>query len=180
MNSEKYVQNLDLEYLLNPLLQNQINRSEILLTDEFKDEIIFYKKRINQKTKDLCKELSNKEKNVNLNNNISLSYLNLIKQLIYNFKIDDEKDLLQKEYNEQTKDNLFMDNIEKNNECKNKLHNQDYNNYIIKDCSKKKINLDSFVTLKKNNNNRFIPNRRVVDIQDPELRYKGLKKEKSR
>lgn len=179
MNSDKYVQNLDLEYLLNPILQNQIDRNELLISNEFKNDLNFYKKRIIQKTKDFCKNFLNNDFN-NINDGISLAYLNLFKQLIYDFKIEDEKDLLQKDYENQMEINkeISENNIKKITKNETDLSNNIINNYdnlITKDNSKK-INLDSFVKLKKNTTSSFVPNRRIVDINNPELRYKGLKK----
>ena len=45
MSSEKYIENVTIQYLLNPNLQNQIIKNNTILSKDFNDDVKFYKKR---------------------------------------------------------------------------------------------------------------------------------------
>ena len=64
MSSEKYIENVTIQYLLNPNLQIQILKNNSILSKEFNDDVKFYKKRISQYIKDICKDIT--VKNLNL------------------------------------------------------------------------------------------------------------------
>lgn len=163
MNDEKYINNITLEYLLNPVLYDKINngnnRDKIILED-----IEFYRKRICQITKDMCK-------GDYINENIKKSFINYANTLVYYLKQLDEKDLLQMEY-----DNLNLNELSHNPNNNNLDISNNYDKIIMNKPSNNN-NLDSFV-IQTNSKivNTFVPHKRVINTNDPTLKKKGLKK----
>jgi len=178
MNNEKYINNITLEYLLNPNLYEKINDqkndvNQLLLLED----IIFYKQRICKLTKDMCKGNYT-------NNNLKNIFINYASTIVYYLKQLDEKDILQSEYdNMETLDNsnIELNDISNSNYLTNNII--DTNNLII---NKPKIsnNLDNFI--KKVNivsTEKIIPKKRIINIKDHDHKIKGVKtknkKEKS-
>jgi len=89
--SEDYVNKITLEYLLNP---NRLkNNNKILINNTIEKDIKFYRKRINQLTKDMLKGSYP-------TNNIKMIFENYVLQIISYFKQQDTKDIYQEEYSE--------------------------------------------------------------------------------
>lgn len=183
-SSEKYVSDVTLEYLLNPTLFQQIYKNKETITEN-ESEVRFYRKRILQSVKELCK-FENREC---FNSSITNAFNDFTSVLIYHYKSIDSKDILQSEYCDNLNDNSnddTNDDIEKSqntnlendntNDSQIKQIIQKSNEMMIKE--KKTVNnLDSFV--KKINTNEIketFPKKRATNLKAQELRYKGLKK----
>lgn len=190
MSSDKYIENVTLEYLLNPSLQNQLIKKSSSINKELYDDIKFYKKRIIQKVKDYCKEINENNFTLTANDNVKLAYLNFVKILISDLKFQDTKDILQQDYIS-LENHISNDNtIEAVNcvncvNCVNTVNNDStisvndsnisIDNILIKQQTKN-INLDSFVQKKNCIKREILPNKRETNLQEPHLKYKGVKK----
>jgi hypothetical protein len=167
MKNEEYINSVTLEYLLNPALYEKIssqkNNSNNLI---FKD-IKFYRRRICQTTKDMCK-------GEYINDNLKTAFLNYASTITYYLKQLDEKDILQSDYT----DFQFTPSIA---HCLSTDLSSTFNvDNLIINTPQNTNNLDNFV--KKINieeDNKILPQRRIANIKDPALKKKGLKKEKS-
>lgn len=171
MNQE-YINSVTLEYLLNPLLYNKINDKKNASSNLLFKDIKFYRKRICQITKDMCK-------GEYINDNLKTHFLNYTYALVYYLKQLDEKDIYQEEYNDlitNTQDISCVDleNIE-DTEREN-TESEDPNDLLI---NKPELinNLDNFIKkINIKNEDKILPQRKVANINDPNLRAKGLKK----
>lgn len=167
MEKRKYINNLSLEYLINPCLLEKINnKNKITEIDQF-DEIKFYKKRIIQITKDMCK---GEYDNLNIKN----IFLNYCSNIIYYFKQLDSKDIIQSNYND-LELNKIREFDKSNDNSLNNLINIMISNYKLE--KKNKVQLDSFIKkINIENKNTFIPQKIEMNIKDPNLKMKGVKK----
>ena len=177
MSSEKYIENVTIQYLLNPNLQSQILKNNSILSKEFNDDVKFYKKRISQYIKDICKDICkdiNSEKfEFSTNDKTKLACINFMKWLIEEYKFNDTTDILQEDYEEY---NVINNYDISNNVVNNKLNNNhDIDNILLKE-EKKTISLDNFVKVKNVIKREILPNKREANLQEPHLRYKGVKK----
>jgi hypothetical protein len=165
-NKNDDINSITLEFLLNPNYLEKI-KTKSNSSDMF-EEIQFYKKRIVSITKEMIK--GNYE-----NDDIKNIFFQYTNSLIYHFKNIDKKDLIQEEYN-----NLTL------SEKKNFLNNSNYlteSDEIINITKKdNNYNLDKFVKIKNSKNLKFekniIPNLKVLDLTNPDLKEKGVKKKK--
>ena len=164
------VNNITLKYLLNQSLYDKIlnkeeNNEELLL------DLQFYKKRIVNITKKMCKN--------NFENEILKSaFLSYVTSLIYFFKSNDKKDIIQAEYLDGSGNNIYNIKNKVNNNNNNNNSNSDLFkcNEAILTKKKDKITLDKFVSERKSNEEKIIPLKKEIDLQDPKLKVKGLKK----
>ena len=157
MANEKYINNITLEYLLNPALYERLNcinnNEQVILED-----IQLYRKRICQLTKDMTKGSY-------INDNIKKSFINYADTLIYHLKHIDEKDILQSDY-----DNLDIcdssNNIcdSSNNICDSE-ESKNFNDILMN--KPLTNNLDAFV-VKTNTKtiNNFIPQQKLVNTKN--------------
>jgi hypothetical protein len=160
MDNEEYINKITLEFLLNPVLQEKLCKGTHNDINLIKD-IKFYRKRINQITKDMCRGEF-------IDETLKSIFINYTTTLIYYFKRLDEKDILQTEYNDlidSTPSDISM------NICSKDLDNlmintpkptNNLNNFV------KKINVDVPT--------KILPQRRIVNTKDPSLKIKGVKK----
>lgn len=163
MNNEEYINSVTLEYLLNPVLyekiNNQKNNSDNLI---FKD-IKFYRKRISQMTKDMCK-------GEYVNDNLKTIFLNYANAITYYLKQLDEKDILQSDYNDfkftPSTTHYLTTDLSSDLNIDNLIINTPKNTNSL-DNFVKKINIEE--------EDKILPQRRVANIKDPALKKKGLK-----
>lgn len=164
MNNEEYINSVTLEYLLNPVLYEKINSQKNNSHNLIFKDIKFYRRRICQITKDMCK-------GEYVNDNLKTVFLNYVNTIIYYLKQLDEKDILQSDYT----DFQFTQSIEN---CLTTDLSSNFNpNDLIMNIPQKINSLDDFV--KKINieeEDKILPQRRVANIKDPALKKKGLKK----
>jgi len=166
--SEDYVNKITLEYLLNP---NRLkNNNKILINNTIDKDIKFYRKRINQLTKDMLKGSYP-------TNNIKMIFENYVLHIISYFKQQDTKDIYQEEYSELS---LKEPDIIVENNIENHIEN------LFMNIKTKPIpTLENFV--KRNNEtsliNNIMPQKKKINIRDPQFRMKGVQninnKEKS-
>ena len=169
MNNEKYINNITLEYLLNPHLYEKIHSDKNNIDESLLRDIDFYKERLCKMTKDMCKGKF-------INNNIKNIYYNYATTIIYYLKQLDEKDLLQSYYNDLNLDNNIDNNNAIGNSSDISLIPTSVENLVINKISKNK-SLDNFVKkININKDDKILPQRRVANISDPALKKKGLKK----
>ena len=173
MNSEKYIENVTIQYLLNPNLQNQIIKKNTILSKDFNNDVKFYKKRIGQYVKDICKDINSETFEISTNDKTKLACINFMKCLIEDYKFNDAKDILQEDYEEYN----VIDNYDISNNISNIIsnNNDDIDNILLKE-DKKTISLDNFVKVKNVTKREILPNKREANLQEPHLRYKGVKK----
>jgi len=173
MSSEKYIENVTIQYLLNPNLQNQIIKKNTILSKDFNNDVKFYKKRIGQYVKDICKDINSETFEISTNDKTKLACINFMKCLIEDYKFNDAKDILQEDYEEYN----VIDNYDISNNISNIIsnNNDDIDNILLKE-DKKTISLDNFVKVKNVTKREILPNKREANLQEPHLRYKGVKK----
>ena len=172
---KEYINKITLQYLLNPnIVVNKTNDNSNL-----DKEIKFYRKRIYQITKDMSKGNF-------LNDNLKNTFENYISEIIYFLKQQDLEDIYQKEYIDiiDTIDIIDNSNISyflSNDVSLNRYNDLSHNIDKLLTISTKdnKSNLDNFI--KKINittevPSNLIPKKKLVNIKDPSLRTKGLKK----
>ena len=160
---QEYINSITLEYLLNPILYEKIHDQKNMSDNLILKDIKFYRKRICQLTKDMCK-------GDYVNDNLKTLFLNYATTIVYYLKQVDEKDIFQEDY---TGLNMAISKIDISN---THLDNNDVDNLLINK-PKSVNNLDNFV--KKINieqEEKIIPQRRIANIKDPSLKKKGLKK----
>tara|TARA_Y100000741_G_scaffold310896_1_gene254787 strand:+ start:1777 stop:2229 length:453 start_codon:yes stop_codon:yes gene_type:complete len=137
---------IDLQYLTNPSFSNIIEKK--MGTQKNKDDIDtnmiqLYRRRILLLTKDML--LGKKSKDVNLDD----FFLKYCDYCVKYFKLEDNVNIIQKDYVKYNK---------KNNKSDNRLK-QDFkmNNDILFKEKKKEINLSKFIIKKSNKKNTIIP-----------------------
>lgn len=159
------INNITLQYLLNPLLYDKLTHKSNTNSIEFINDQEFYKKRIINLTKQMLK---NKFENEDLKNLFEM----YIKNLIIYFKEIDTKDILQKTYN----------NLELKDISKNIIISQDgvelANSLLYRESNKP--NLNNYVKYIKTDNPLIIPLKKDINLKNPSLKKKGLKKTKEK
>jgi hypothetical protein len=163
MDTEKYINKVTLEFLLNPLLQEKLAKSEhndaTLIPD-----IKFYRKRICQLSKDMCK-------GIYINDSLKPAFLNYTTALIYYLKQLDEKDILQSEY-----DDLVDNSVSIETDISMDICNNDFDKLLI-NIPKPVNNLDNFIKkINVNVQDKILPQKKITNTKDPILKTKGLKK----
>lgn len=168
MDQEKYINNITLEYLLNPNLYEKINKRNNPVDNQIYKDAIFYRKRICQLTKDMCK-------GEYINNNFKNIFLAYANNIIYYLKQIDTEDIYQKDYND-----LSNNSINKLNLDISGLNLSEANNLLI-NIRQPISNLDNFVKkLNINLEDKILPQKRVANIKDPALKTKGLIKKNNK
>ena len=156
---------IDLMYLSNGLSENVLKEDENKVDDK---ELMFYRKRVLQQTKELLRK---KDINVDINN----SFNNYLKKSIEYFKFIDKKELIQQEYNNLEKEKEKKIDISFNIENSNEMM---FKKVIVKNDK----TLDDFV-MKKNIKKKTkitIPNIKKYDITDEKFKDKGVRKKKKK
>ena len=165
--TEEYINEITLKYLLNPSKIEFSNNS----LDNLDKEIKFYKKRINQITKDMGR-------GEYPNNSIKNLYLNYASQIIYYLKNLDHEEIIQQEYFDLSlKKNENLDKNLDENLVKNLDENLDKNFNKLTINSNEKSNLNNFVKkIKLKEDEKIIPQKKNVNIKDDKFKTKGVKK----
>ena len=148
---QEYINQITLQYLFNP---NLIVNTEID-TSALQKDIKFYRKRINQITKDMSKGTFS-------DNNLKNIFHNYVSEIIHYFKQQDLREIYQREYSDLSFNN---ENVDENVDELLTIPSNPItlNNFV------KKININS--------GPEIIPIKKDINIKDPILRKKGLKKE---
>lgn len=131
-----------------------------------KEDIKFYRKRILHLTKSLLK---NETKTTS---SIKAAFDNYIHEVITHFEFIDKKDIMQKEYENYSKE-------DKKPKTDFKILEKDQ--LIMKDIKEKKKNIDDFVIHKNKPVKVLVPPKiKKINLKTDELKKKGINKEKSK
>jgi hypothetical protein len=167
MNKKDHI---DLLYFTNQNFIDKYNQKidTSVHTVALKEDILFYRKRILQTTKELLRDNS-------INSNVDNSFYQYAQELIKYYKFIDKKDIIQEEYkNLKEKPKKEVNTNFKLSE-NNKIMSRETKKHIktIKDCI-------PIVVRTKKKKKRTYPKKKEIDIKDPRFRIKGLEKEKSK
>ena len=181
MNSDNIdlIHNIDLEYLMNPDQQKKI--AEKYEGNQISDdERKFYRKRLLQLTRDLIAgEIEN--------TNLEAAFNNYLKESIKYLKFTDKKDIIQEEYveinkkMEQRRERKIKKAISEDKEGQNKnpeINSVNPDELLINKSQIKNPAMNSFIKIKKNptQKNQIMPKQRDINLTDPKLKKKGIKK----
>jgi hypothetical protein len=176
MNNQKLVDNITLEYLLNPLLYDKIMSKKISSEEIFNNEILFYRKRISKLTKDMCK-------GTYINDSLKNIFIGYASSLIYYLKQLDEKDIIQEEYIDVTNDaandasNVSAEHVANdiNNSGNEAINVANLTTSFVKKSNN--TNLNNFVKkIKIESQPKILPQQKIINIKDPKLKKKGKHK----
>lgn len=170
--SNSYINQITLDCLLNKeTMENHMMKQWEKQMN--KEELNFYRKRIYN----LFKEIISNKPPSDMPPDVKYAYNTFIKASIHYFKVADNNDLLQEEYKDvdyslqecSEHATLLTENYTVHDEA-NKL--------LMRSVKMDVPTLDKYVkrTSVKKDNNIILPKSREVDIMNPELKNKGLKK----
>lgn len=168
-------QNLVNQITLDCLINKEIMENHIIKQREKqinKNELNFYRKRIINLFKEL---ISNNLKDISPD--VKYSYDCFINSSIRHFKVLDNNDLLQEEYKDM--DHLLDKCIENISDKDIEIINKsDADKLLMRSVKMDVPTLDKYVkkTQHKKEENYLIPKLREIDITNPELKNKGIKK----
>ena len=166
--SQAYVNQLTIDCLLNKNVIDKHNRSK-QSKKENKEEIKFYKKRVYN----LFKEIITGNSPDDLLPDVKYAYSNFLNASISYFKTVDNNDIIQSEY----KDMKFPSEICCNdNDISGNV--VDANKLLMRSIKMNVPTLDKYVTrtTTKKNDEIILPKQKNINLNDPELKNKGLKK----
>lgn len=175
--SEAFINQVTLDCLLNKEMFGKhvkIQKSKLINKQDRK----FYKKRIFRLFKDIITSNEPSE----LVPDVKYAYDNFINSCIQYFKTIDNNDLIQAEYSEM---NTIIKEIEFNNEIEkttddisNFSKNEEADKLLMRSIKLDTPTLDKYVKRKstKKDENIILPKQKNINLQDPELKNKGLKK----
>lgn len=166
--SEEFVNKVTLEYLVNkeynvaPSLKNNVNK---------KDKK-FYRKRVFNLTKEL---LSNEEPS-DLFPDVKQAFDNYVNHCINYFKAIDCSDILQEDYRDMSMNHLLYNA----GDLKESAQIQDdANKLMMRSINIQPCTLDKFITRTVKKEQTIMPQQKDVDLSNPELKLKGVKKKKN-
>lgn len=166
--SEEFVNKVTLEYLVNkeynvaPSLKNNVNK---------KDKK-FYRKRVFNLTKEL---LSNEEPS-DLLPDVKKAFDNFTNHCINYFKTIDCSDILQEDYKDISMNHLLYNA----GDLKESAQIQDdANKLMMRSINIQPCTLDKFITRTVKKEQTIMPQQKDVDLSNPELKLKGVKKKKN-
>ncbi|ALH23284.1 hypothetical protein ceV_378 [Chrysochromulina ericina virus CeV-01B] len=159
---EEYINKITLEYLLNPNML--LKKNQTILDCNLDKDIKFYRKRINQMTKDMIKGNFP-------NSDLKMIFENYTSELIYYFKQQDTKDIYQEEYQD-----LSLNKIKDDNSLANNIEIESIDNILLSGKNNPVPSLEKFVKkISITPDNHIIPQKKNINIKDPKLRVKGVK-----
>jgi hypothetical protein len=166
--SQAYINNLTLDLLLNKDIKKKRQSKK-----ENKEEIKFYRKR----TYNLFKEIINGNTPEDLSPDVKYAYDNFVNSTINYFKTKDRNDIIQSEYKdfiETHNDNDVITDV-----TSNLSSNVEADKLLMRSIKINTSTLDKYV-LKSNQKNRkneiIMPHQKEINLNDPELKNKGIKK----
>lgn len=184
--SENIIHQITLDCLINREIYEKHKNAEKNLKINKKDKK-FYRRRILNLTRELL--LTKKDNNINNINNIDdvlettvtpdllLTFNAYVKACIHNFKTIDKNDIIQEDYKNMI---LLEENISNNiSTLENNVQNTTNNdNMLFMRSIKTKPSLDNFVkyTSKRQEEQIILPKIREINLEEPTLRNKGIKK----
>jgi hypothetical protein len=166
--SNSYINQITLDFLLNKELmgKNVIRQSEKQIN---KEDFNFYRKRIFN----LFKEIISNNTPSNLPPDVKYTYDTFIKSSINYFKVSDNNDILQEQYKDIEK--AGSETIEETS--LEQVNSLEADKLMMRSVKMDVSTLDKYVKRKTIKKEQIIlPKTREVDIKNPELKNKGLKK----
>ena len=153
---------LDLLYLTNDRIRSKVRNLENGVN---KEDLKFYRKRILQQTKNYLRE-------GRLEGSIDRAFDNYVVKLMEYYKFIDKKEIIQKEY-----ENMKGNSVKKIKE----INLLEEDKKIMKEVEPQVKTIKDFITVvvEKPKKKRIIPKIKEFNLKKDELRFKGLKKEKS-
>tara|TARA_B000000557_G_scaffold261831_1_gene261500 strand:+ start:2304 stop:2804 length:501 start_codon:yes stop_codon:yes gene_type:complete len=151
-------------YLVNPIYNNFVDKKLITKKDSDykKEDIVFYKKRINQMIKN-CMH------NKNVPINIKDSFTEYLKLCIEHFKSEDRNEMMQNEYNDLLLENKKINDVDIDIDKTNKEL------YI-----KKEVTIENCLPLEikkiKKEESTNYPKQKDLNLKDKRFKTKGIKK----
>jgi hypothetical protein len=188
--TENIVHQITLDCLINKEKYEKQTAKEKTMKINKKDKK-FYRRRVLNLTRELLLSKKEGDSTSDITNvmetivtpDLLNAFNNYIKACIHNFKIIDKNDIIQEDYKDMNMSLLndlnFLDFPETlENENQNIDNNTNENNKLIMRTIKEKSNLDNFVKIKykKPQEDIIIPKIREINLNDPNLRNKGIKK----
>jgi len=176
-SATRIVNQITLDCLLNKEQYAKYLNSSVKKTMESnKRDRKFYKKRIIQITKDM---LASDDIAIPITSDILFAFDNFTRTCISYFKMMDKTDILQTDY----PPSITATSLLEEDDCPdNALLLEESNKSIIKSVKINPITMDKFVkriSTAPSSNPPFIPLKREVNLKDPELRNKGIRKKKN-
>jgi hypothetical protein len=170
--SNSYINQITLDCLLNKeTMENHMMKQWEKQMN--KEELNFYRKRIYNLFKDI---ISNKPPS-DMPPDVKYAYNTFIKASIHYFKVADNNDLLQEEYKDV---DYYLQECSEHATLltENSTVHDEANKLLMRSVKMDVPTLDKYVkrTSVKKDNNIILPKSREVDIMNPELKNKGLKK----
>ena len=153
------VDNVTLEYLMNPAQYDKYLIGKDTSQDDFNRDTKFYRRRILALTRDLFKGKIE-------DNAMNSCFHNYIRSCIDYLKFVDTSDIIQGDYNDISDNVIFSD-----------IAVGEIDNSLMLNNPVKKCTLDRFVNIKKSKPQRkIVPKQKNINLKDPKLKKKGLKK----
>lgn len=171
-----YINNITLEYLLNPSLYEKITNSKNLKGENNNDnDIKFYRHRIIELTKKMCK---NEFDNEILKN----SFYNYINTIIYYLKSLDTKDIIQSEYSDFNFNGDLSSNLDISSSHDLDISYSSNLDITYTNINTKKSNkLDNFVIVSNSKKKeKILPQKKTINLQDEKLKKKGVNKKEEK
>lgn len=170
--SNSYINQITIDCLLNreAMGEHVMKQREKQIN---KEELNFYRKRIYN----LFKEIISNKPPEDMPPDVKYAYDTFIKASIHYFKVADNNDLLQEEYKDvDIPLQECSENVEET--AINIVADHEANKFLMRSVKMDAPTLDKYVkrTHNKIQDNIILPKSREVDIMNPELKNKGLKK----
>ena len=180
--TENYINQVTLDCLLNKeQYQKHIQCSTIKKVD--KKDKKFYRKRIYDLTKNLL-ITKEKEQNHELFPDVKYAFDNYVKACIHYFKVIDRNDILQEDYKEyqEYEDINKLLNMNGSDEivAEETSSKEQADKIMMRSINITNNSLDHFVKIKNvKKENIILPKQKEVNLKDPILKNKGIKKKKN-
>lgn len=138
-----------------------------------KEDLAFYRKRIHN----LFKDIISNQSPLDMPPDVKYAYDTFVKASIHYFKVADNNDLLQEDYKEVDIPLHVCRDIDEETSI-NIVANNEADRLLMRSIKMDIPTLDKYVkrTSVKKENNIILPKSREVDIMNPDLKNKGLKK----
>jgi hypothetical protein len=173
--SEAFLNKVTLDCLLNKNMYNTYLLSEEKKTSNKRDKK-FYKRRIFNLVKEI---LITKEEPLDLFPDVKYTFDNFVDSCIQYFKSKDNNDIIQSEYKNIEENNIISELLESN--IDGDYIEDEANKLLMRSIKITNSSLDNFVTKKYINppNEIILPKQKDVNLKDPELKNKGIRKKKN-
>ena len=165
--SEEFINNVTLEYLVNKEY-NIIHKPRNHVNKKDKK---FYRRRIFNITKEL---LSNEEPS-DLLPEVKHAFDNYMKHCIHYFKVIDCSDILQEDYKDITKVEFGDADCDESSQ----QTQDEANKLMMRSINIQTNTLDKFITRTVKKDTTIMPQQKDVDLKNPDLKLKGVKKKKN-